>query len=541
MQIAQKVAGYSLGEADLLRKAMGKKKKEIMEEQRAKFADGAVANGYTKKVASEIFDYIEPFARYGFNKSHSVAYALLAYQTAWLKVHYPRHFMAAVLSSEMDKTDSVVKFINEAAAMGIALLPPDINESNYSFTVVAQNIRFGLGAVKGVGESAIESILAARREVGRFESLMHFCEHVDMRSCNKKVVEALVKSGSFDSIGGTRKAIFDEIERDMDAAAKARDERERGQASLFGGGPVNSITTTVSSGGVGSREAIDEEWSDDEKLQYEKETLGFYISGHPLNKFAEEIGQFADANTETIAAKVDAEVNIGGIVGQLKKNKIKKGPNEGKLMAKFVLDDQFGSVEVVVFADLYARVASWLENGVAVFMSARVKDTGGVPAGRSASLASAEAQARYFEDEYGGHPEAGAELPVESDSAVVETRDLAEAASQARASGVTPELNCLEIMRLDGIRDAKVKEIRVRLPYEKANEASIVRLREIIESHPGEVPVTVSLTNVPDELGAVANGGGEVVIRLNTHFKVHPGPGVSSALEGLDAKVLYSF
>jgi DNA polymerase III subunit alpha len=469
-----------------------------------------------------------------------VAYALLAYQTAWLKVHYPRHFMAAVLSSEMDKTDSVVKFINEAAAMGIRLLPPDINESNFSFTVVGENIRFGLGAVKGVGESAIESILAARREVGRFESLMHFCQHVDMRSCNKKVVEALVKSGSFDSVGGSRKEIFDEIERDMDAAAKARDERERGQTSLFGGGGVSAITSSSSADARQSRGATASKWSDDETLQFEKETLGFYISGHPLNKFSEDLGQFANATTETLATKVDQEVGIGGIVGQLKKNKIKKGPNEGKLMAKFVLDDQFGSVDVVVFADLYARVASWLENGVAVFMSARVKDTGGVPAGRSASLASAEAQAQYFEDEYGGHPEAGADLSLETNGSDAET-GAAQTASQGPASGVTPELNCLEIMPLEGIRDAKVKEIRVRFPYGKATENSIVRLREIIESHPGDVPVTLGLTDVPEGLESACGAGGEILIRLNTHFKVSPGPEVSSALERLDAKVQYNF
>jgi DNA polymerase-3 subunit alpha len=539
MQIAQRVAGYSLGEADLLRKAMGKKKKEMMEEQRAKFVDGAVANGYTKQKASEIFDYIEPFARYGFNKSHSVAYALLAYQTAWLKVHYPRHFMAAVLSSEMDKTDSVVKFINEASVMGIRLLPPDINESNFWFTVVGDNIRFGLGAVKGVGESAIESILAARREVGRFESLMNFCENVDMRSCNKKVVEALVKSGSFDSIGGTRREIFEEIERAMDSAAKARDERERGQASLFGGADVGAITTSQSSASRTDQTGV--EWGDDDLLQFEKETLGFYISGHPLNKFSDELRQFANASTETLAAKVDQEVGIGGIVGQLKKNKIKKGPNEGKLMAKFVLDDQFGSVDVVVFADLYARVASWLENGVAVFMTARVKDTGGVPAGRSASLASAEAQAQYFEDEYGGHPEAGADISLDAAGVEPETSDVTEAAAQARSSGVTPELNCLEITPLDGIRDARVREIRVRLPYSSATEASIVRLREIIESHPGDIPVTVSLTDVPEKLRSECGSGGELVIRLNTHFKVHPGPKVSSELEELDAMVQYGF
>src|SRR5439155_22768500 len=201
MQIAQVVAGYTLGQADLLRKAMGKKDAVMMAAERTTFVKGATSHGYDGKKANEVFDYIEPFARYGFNKSHSVAYALVAYQTAWLKVHHPRHFMAALMSSEMDRTEHIVKFIHEASVMGIRVLPPDVNESNMFFTVVGPNIRFGLGAVKGVGESAIESVLEARRRVGRFTDLSKFCEEVDLRACNKKVLEALVKSGSFDFLG----------------------------------------------------------------------------------------------------------------------------------------------------------------------------------------------------------------------------------------------------------------------------------------------------------------------------------------------------
>src|SRR5437764_10451049 len=214
---------------------MGKKNAEIMAAERGKFVDGAAANGYEKKKANEIFDYIEPFARYGFNKSHSVAYALVAYQTAWLKVHYPLHFMAALMTSEMDRTDYVVKFINEAGQLGIRILPPDINESNYAFTVVGQNIRFGLGAVKGVGSSAIDSILEARQRVGKFNSLLQFCEAVDLRACNKKVIEALIKSGSFDFLGDSRRALFDSLEATADSAQRIKDEKERGQSSLFGG------------------------------------------------------------------------------------------------------------------------------------------------------------------------------------------------------------------------------------------------------------------------------------------------------------------
>src|ERR1051326_5871389 len=398
MQIAQRVAGYTLGQADLLRKAMGKKILALMVAEREKFVAGALAHGYDKKKANEVFDYIEPFARYGFNKSHSVAYALVAYQTAWLKVHYPRHFMAALMTSEMDRTDAVVKFINETAQMGIKILPPDINESNYAFTVVGPNIRFGLGAVKGVGQGAIESILEARRRVGRYKSMFEFCEYVDLRACNKKVIEALIKSGSFDSFGLSRRALFETIDSTADSAQRTKDEKERGQSSLFG---------MASAAMPAPRIANLPEWPEEEKLKHEKETLGFYITGHPLNKYAEELRLFGGATTETLHRYVDETVNIGGIISQIKRSKIKKGPNEGKIMAKFVLDDQFGSVDVVVFSDLYAKYAKWLENGVAVLVTASVKDTGGMAAGRSASLQSAEQNAQHIDDEYGGHPEAG--------------------------------------------------------------------------------------------------------------------------------------
>ena len=613
MQIAQQVAAYSLGEADLLRKAMGKKQKEVMEAERSKFVTGAGGNGYDAKKANEIFDFIEPFARYGFNKSHSVAYALLAYQTGWLKAHYPRYFMAAVLSSEMDKTDSVVKFIHECESMGIRLLPPDVNESNFSFTVVGDNVRFGLGAVKGIGEGAIESILRARQELGRFTGLDQFCEHVDLRACNKKVLEALIKSGSFDGFGSTRKGLFDQLEPTMGSAQKRKEEKEIGQNSLFGmlggGGGATALPTQTAATPL----AAQAEWPEEEKLANEKETLGFYITGHPLNKYKSDLEQFAKANTSTLARFVDQQVEIGGIVGQMKKSKIKKGPNEGKLMAKFVLEDQHGSVDVVVFSDLYAKVMRWLENGEAVLLSAMVKDTGGVPAGRSASLASAEQHASRMTDEYGGHPEEGfesaawtARAPVSGPSredeksedemerervgvdvakfniALFENPQVEEeedeednggagvrldaelrdpkAASGARerlADGdeavaapvvafaeipVTPELNALEITPLDGIRDRRVKEICLALSYLKASEEAIKTIREIVEQHPGEVPLSISLEDVPEALRpADGNGNGSLRLRLNAHFRVTACAELTAKVERLGGKLLYNF
>ncbi|HXG58660.1 MAG TPA: DNA polymerase III subunit alpha, partial [Thermoanaerobaculia bacterium] len=576
MQIAQAVAGYSLGQADLLRKAMGKKDKAIMEAERDKFVAGAVANGYDRKKANEIFDYIEPFARYGFNKSHSVAYALVAYQTAWLKVHYPRHFMAALMTSEMDKTDNVVKFIHEAKAMGIEVLPPDVNQSYNSFTVVGETIRFGLGAVKGIGEGAIESILAARRKVGRFTSLLQFCEEVDLRACNRKVLEALVKSGSFDFLGVPRRVLFEQLEATADSAQRVKDEKEKGQVSLFGmlgGAPPTPVQIAARTG---------TEWPEEEKLRYEKETLGFYVSGHPLNRYAEEVRLFATkgVNTETLHQHVDEVVDIGGIISQLKKTKIKKGPNEGKLMAKFVLEDQYGSVDVVVFNDLFAKCAKWLEDGVPVLVTALVKDTGGVAAGRSASLQSAEQAAQSFDDEYGGHPESRgpariSAYEVREDGSAEEDRDPkeieretygdrtdnlslfgGEGASGAEPAGsaegipeaengfashaaafhespITPALNAMEIIPLDGIRERKVKEIALEVPYAHVTEETVKKIREIFEDNAGEIPVSVTLTEVPE--------AGELRLKIPNHFRVQPGPSLNAALQKIHARATYVF
>ncbi|HEX6098888.1 MAG TPA: DNA polymerase III subunit alpha [Thermoanaerobaculia bacterium] len=582
MQIAQQVAGYSLGQADLLRKAMGKKDAEVMAKERGGFVIGAVNNGYDKKKANEIFDYIEPFARYGFNKSHSVAYALVAYQTAWLKVHYPRHFMAALMSSEMDRTEAVVKFIGEAKQMGIEVLPPDVNESNMYFTVVGPNIRFGLGAVKGVGEGAVESILVARRRIGRYTSLLGFCEEVDLRACNKKVLEALIKSGSFDFIGISRRALFEQLDSTADSAQRAKDEKEKGQNSLFGMFAAAAPKTDAKAKNA-------PEWPEDERLRYEKETLGFYITGHPLNQFNEELKLFASATTDTLYKFVDETVNIGGIVSQMKKSKIKKGPNEGKLMAKFFLDDQAGSVEVVVFSDLYSKYMKWLDNGVAVLVTATVKDTGGQQAGRSASLQSAEQAAQHIDDEYGGHPEArgarisayelrledaeddrdpkeierekygdrannfslfggGSDADAFNDAveAIAEEPQAAAATSFAAHAAafheapVTPELSALEIVPLEGIREKKVKEIALEVPYARMSDDTVKKIREIVEEHSGEIPVTVTIVDLPP---AVAEQTGQPQLRLkvNHHFRVQPGAALSSALTAVHAHPKYVF
>ena len=235
MQIAVEIAGFSMGEADVLRKAMGKKKPEVMAEQKVKFIDGAEKRGVPRKKAAELWEYIEPFAGYGFNKSHSVAYALLAYKTAYLKAHYPVAFMAAMLTSEMSSKDNVAKYIQGCRNMGIEVLPPDINESNWSFTVVGDTIRFGLGAVKGVGGSAVEAILESRRRVGRFRDFVHFATEVDQRTLNSKVFQCLVKAGCFDSLGSRRSVVAGSLERIVAYAQQRQKDAEEGQSALFGG------------------------------------------------------------------------------------------------------------------------------------------------------------------------------------------------------------------------------------------------------------------------------------------------------------------
>src|SRR5690349_19479320 len=241
MRIAQILAGISLAEADVLRKAVGKKAAELIREALGKFIEKSVARGYSRNVIEELAGQIETFGRYGFNKSHSVAYSVLSYQTAWLKAHYPAEFMAAILSSSIGDTDSVVKFINEARELDIEVLPPDVNESGYKFTVVGDNrIRFGLGAIRNVGRSAIDSILATRRDKGSFGTIFDLCERVDLRLCNKRVFEALIASGALDNLGGHRAQYWAVLDSALHEAGLKQEERETGQGSLFGGPDVSA-------------------------------------------------------------------------------------------------------------------------------------------------------------------------------------------------------------------------------------------------------------------------------------------------------------
>ncbi len=356
MQISSALAGYSLGKADLLRRAMGKKKVEVMAKEKAGFLEEAKAKGVDLKIAERVFDLMEKFAGYGFNRSHSAAYGLLTYQTAYLKRYYPVEFFAALLTCDKDDTDAVVKFIAEAKSQGIPVLRPDINESETNFSVVLADdgkkvIRFGLGAVKGVGEGAVDVIKAARAQGGPFLSLFDFCRRVDGRKVNRKVIEALVKAGAFDGIaqqnGVTRARVFGAIGLASERAAEAQRERESGQTNLL------ALLSGGSSKGGQSHVHDDQypacdEWMPKELLANEKEALGFYISGHPLDRYAGEIRRFTNATAANCTQKGErAEVVLAGVVSSYQERPMKNG--QGKY-AFLTLEDHSGQIEMIVNA-----------------------------------------------------------------------------------------------------------------------------------------------------------------------------------------------
>jgi len=338
MRIANKLANFTMGQADILRKAMGKKRPEEMEKLKEVFIQGAKANGISEKKATKIFDLMARFAEYGFNKSHSAAYAYLAYQTAYLKAHYPVEFMAATLSADMDNTDKIVKSIAACREMEIAILPPDINLCGKEFKVSGNSIRFGLEAVKGVGSSAIESIIASRNTDGPFTSVSQFFDRVDQRKVNKKVLECLIKAGAFDSLGMTRLKAMELMNRVFNGSSKIHTARAFGQQSIFSD-IVEEHTENL------------KEYNDEERLKYEKEALGFYITGHPLTKYSKQLEKIGTKKTSELEETPDGkEITIGGILRSIKKIQTK---SNAEIMAYCTLEDPEGNIEVIVFPDLY--------------------------------------------------------------------------------------------------------------------------------------------------------------------------------------------
>ncbi len=366
MQIAVEVGGFTMGEADILRKAMGKKKPEVMAEQKEKFIEGADRRGVEKRKARELWEHIEPFAGYGFNKSHSVAYAMLAYKTAYLKAHHPVAFMAAMLTSEMSSKDNVAKYFQECRDMGIAVLPPDVNESAWSFAAVDDSIRFGLGAVKGIGATAVESILEARRRVGRFKNLLHFASEVDLRAINHKAFECLIKAGCFDTLRFERSSLYASLDRILDYSQRKRREKEEGQGSLFAGSTMSEpqLETQAPS------------WPERERLHYEKEALGFYLTGNPLSEYKDKLARLTNHNTASLRDNAEGKVALGGLITRLKSSRIKNGRNAGRLMARFVLEDLEGTVPVAVFADQLQRFGPLLKEEAIVVIKGTARERG---------------------------------------------------------------------------------------------------------------------------------------------------------------------
>jgi DNA polymerase III subunit alpha len=368
MQIANRLAGYSLGEADLLRRAMGKKNAEEMAKQRERFVQGALERKFPQKKVEKIFDLMEQFAGYGFNKSHSAAYAVLAYQTAYLKTHYPVEFMAALLTSVTGNTDDVVKYINECRDMGIPVEPPDINVSDANFTPHEHAIRFGLAAVKNVGHNAIESIVAARKELGNFTSIYQFCEKVDLRLLNKRVLESLIKSGAMDSLG-RRNQLMAALDKAIERAQKTQRDAESGQHGLFG---VFDDQPEAGNGNDTLPEVPD--WDEHTRLAFEKEILGFFITGHPLEKYLNKLKDFRALTVEEICAMKqstgrDESISTGGVITSHKIAKSKKGD----LYAQGTLEDMTGKLDFLLFSDNFKRLQERLKLEVPVLVRASVR------------------------------------------------------------------------------------------------------------------------------------------------------------------------
>ncbi len=393
MRIARELGGFTLGEADILRKAMGKKNPEVMAKQRGKFVDGAKKSGISEKKAGPIFDLMEHFAGYGFPKAHSTAYAFLAYQTAYLKANYPWHFAAALLTIEAQNTDKLALYLGECRDRGIPVLPPDINESQLAFTVESeQGVRFGLTAIKNVGEGAIESLLSVRAK-GRIKSIHGLCEDLDLRLVNKRVFESLVKSGAFDSLGRNEPAVAGMATRELrprllasldaayDYGARHQRDREEGQAQLFGG----------FSGHAGDDHAHFQPptaapWTESEQLAFEKETLGLYWSGHPVDRYAAALRDFGARSTVELAdtpaspekddgwgpggrKPIEPDTSLGGIVAACRQLKTRKGDR----MAVFTVEDAQGGVEVIAFPEAYQRAASLIETGTMVLVRGKLE------------------------------------------------------------------------------------------------------------------------------------------------------------------------
>ncbi|MGQ0641009.1 MAG: DNA polymerase III subunit alpha [Gemmatimonadaceae bacterium] len=453
LRVAQVLAGISLGEADVLRKAVGKKDAELIKQELPKFIEKSVARGHDRRAIEDIAAQLETFGRYGFAKSHAVAYSVISYQTAYLKCHYAAEFMAALLSSSIGNTDNVVKYINEGRELGLEILPPDVNESGYKFTVIAdKRVRFGLGAIRNVGRAAIDSILAARSEKP-FTSLFDLCERVDLRLCNKRVFEALIHSGALDALGGHRAQYVAALDTALHEASLKQDERESGQGSLFG---------ELTRGDDAARSVLTlpnvQPYSEPDRLAREKEILGFYTSGHPLEPFSAECALFATHEVAELGKWAEGQMKLGVVVTGIKRQVSK---SSGAEFARLTVEDFSGSSEVLVFADRWSVLADKVRTDVPVLLiggySRRDK-------GQESATFIVESVQRFEELRLDGNVKVAIELGAGSGVGV--GVGLATGTSEA----TTPA----------------------------ANETLMRDIRQVIDAHPGSAAIEVRWSDAPN-------------------------------------------
>jgi DNA polymerase III subunit alpha len=435
MQIAQVYGGYSLGEADNLRRAMGKKKAEAMARERERFLSGAVAKGRDRAAAESIFQQMETFAAYGFNKSHSAAYALISYQTAYLKAHYPHEFFASLLTLEMGDTDKVYKNLADCRQHGIRVMPPDVNTSRNDFTACEEGIRFGLGAVKGIGEKAVEAIREARDTEGPFRSLGDFCLRTGGQQVNRRIIEGLVASGAFDSVHPSRRRLFDGIEASMAWATRAHEDRAAGQMGLFGGESGSSVPEPP------LPDVPD--WNDLTRLEHEHEAVGFYISGHPLDRYLRDLELLGVTATQALGSMRDQEVvALAGVTNTVRR----KNSRKGERYATFNLEDREGVVEVIAWPDTYKLCEAAIVGRDPVFVHGRL--------------------------ELGEHRRA---VPNAGD-------DDGEAAV---GYAMKPQIIADEIVSLTHKRRTRARTMRMSLSSGEHDPAVLMRLRDALQRFPG--------------------------------------------------------
>jgi DNA polymerase-3 subunit alpha len=430
IQIFNRVAGFTLGEADVVRRAMGKKKHEEMVANREKFLAGAKKNNVPAAKAERLWELVEQFAGYGFNKSHSAAYALVAYQTAYLKTHYPVEFMSALLSSEIGNQDKMTKYLNECRDMEIPILPPDVNSSGLRFTPAGNSIRFGLTAIKNVGEAAIESVLAARGKLGRFDTLVQFCENVDLRLLNKRVIESLIKAGAFDSLGARRTQHMALLDRAMELGQKRQRETSSGQHGLFMGDAGLAPPPPLELPDV-------PDWTEAERLAGEKEVLGFYVTGHPLERYMSRLATITRHDSSSLEElEHESPVTLAGILTSLRVRPSKKGD----LWGSGIFEDNRGSVELLVFPQAYQQLQGVLKPDKALLIKGRV---------------------RHEENQ-------------RTKVVVNEARSL-----EAAVNGPKPRL-------------------RIRVDLDQAGDGLAAELKDLLSAHPGGNPVILELTRPGD-------------------------------------------